>query len=75
LTRNRVTAYDKKFPDIPPKEEKAAANTVTNKHKEPVSYSANSKEKVHAENKSAPMSKSKDAAGTQRGSRKEGFLF
>jgi diguanylate cyclase (GGDEF)-like protein len=75
LTRNRVTAYDKKFPDIPPKEENPAANTGTIKHKEAISYSDNAKEKVYAENKSAPMSKSKDAAGTQRGSRKEGFLF
>ena len=75
LTRNKVTSYDKKFPDIPPKEEKPAAITGTKKHKDTISYSDNAKVKDYAENKSAPMLKSKDAAGTQRGSRKEGFLF
>ena len=75
MTRNRVTAYDKKFPDILPKEEKTAANTGTKKHKEPISYSDNTKVKVYAENRSAPLSKSKDAAGIQKSTCKEGFLF
>lgn len=75
LTRNRVTAYDKKFPDIPPKEEKAAANTGTKKHKEPIRLSDNAKIKNYAENRSAPMSKTGDATGSQEGNGKKGFLF
>lgn len=75
LTRNRVTAYDKKFPDIPPKEEKEVASSGTKKHKEPVSCNKNTKVTVYTGNRSAPMSKTGDATGSQEGNGKKGFLF
>jgi len=75
LTRNKVTAYDKKFPDIPPKEEKEVASSGTKKHKEPVSCNKNTKVTVYTGNRSAPMSKTGDATGSQEGNGKKGFLF
>jgi diguanylate cyclase (GGDEF)-like protein len=75
LTRNRVTAYDKEFPDIPSKEENAVAHSGTKKHNEPISCNNNAKEKVYTGNGSAPISKSGDAAGSQKGNGKKGFVF
>jgi diguanylate cyclase (GGDEF)-like protein len=74
LTRNRVKAYDKEFPDIPSQEE-TVAHAITKKDNETSSSKDYAKEKVHAKNESAPISKSEDATGSQKGNGKKGFLF
>lgn len=75
LTRNRVTAYDKAFPDIPPKEEKEVASSGTKKYKEPISCNKTTKVTVYTGNRSAAMSKTGDATSSQEGNGKKGFLF
>ena len=75
LTRNKVTAYDKKFPDIPPEKEEEVAPKSTKKSKEKVSSKKYTKEKVHAGNRSDPVSEGRDTAGSKQGKGKKGFLF
>ena len=73
LTRNRVTAYDKEFPDIPPKEEKTVTHAGTIKRKIPISCNNNAKVKVYTGNGPTSMSKNGDATDSQNG--KNGFVF
>jgi len=74
LTRNRVTAYDHKFPDIPPKEEKAVDHSIK-KNKETNSCNKYAKQKVYIKNESAPVSKAGDPTDSGNGNGKKGFLF
>jgi diguanylate cyclase (GGDEF)-like protein len=74
LTRNRVTAYDRKFPDIPLKEEKTIDNYVKYNN-ESNSCNKYAKQKVYIENESKPVSKRGDPTGSDNGNGKKGFLF
>ena len=47
----------------------------TKKHKEPISCNKNTKVTVYTGNRSAAMSKTGDATGSQEGNGKKGFLF